>query len=155
MGPPCWFRRLCTNRRAAPLLRNCDREIGPVCGAQDTHRNALELAGPHSRTLSDRARVLAGDVAEGAAEGAETAPAGFERDVGDRPIRVAQQRGGSLDTAREQVTVRRQAECLLEGAREVRLGYAAHLREAAHGPLLVRGAVHAVLRAQQAAQQLG
>ena len=122
---------------------------------ENADRNASEIASPSPRPLPDRARALAGDVAERAAERAEAAPPGFERDVGDRPIGVAEQRGGALDAAREQIAVRREAECLFERAREVRLRYAADFRKASHGPFLVRGAVHAVLRAQQAAQQLG
>ena len=50
--------------------------------------------------------------------------------------------------------MRRDAEGLLERPREVRLGHAAHPREAPDGPLLVRGGVHPILRAEQAAQQL-
>ena len=80
---------------------------------------------------------------------------GLERDLGDGQVGVAQQRRGPLDAAREQVAVRRHAERLLERSREVRLGDAAHARQPPHGPLLVRGGVHPVLRAQQAAQQLG
>ena len=49
----------------------------------------------------------------------------------------------------------RQAEGILERAREVRLGDAAHAREPFDRPLLVRGGIHAVFRAQQPAQQLG
>ena len=51
--------------------------------------------------------------------------------------------------------MRRDAEGLLERSREVRLGDAAHAGQPRDGPLLVRGGVHPVLRAQQAAQQLG
>ncbi len=53
----------------------------------------------------------------------------------------------------EQVAVRRDAEGLLEGSREVGLGDAAHARQPPDRPLLVRGGVHPVLGAQQAAQQ--
>ena len=49
--------------------------------------------------------------------------------------------------------MRRDAEGLLERSREVGLGDAAHSRQPLDRPALVRGGVHPVLRAQQAAQQ--
>ena len=51
--------------------------------------------------------------------------------------------------------MRRNAEGLLERPREVGLGDLAHLRQAVNGPVLVRGGIHAVFRAQEAAQQCG
>src|SRR5690349_21367029 len=141
MGPPSWFRRLCTARRAAVLLRNCDREIGPVGRGQNANRHAAEIARRSPRTLPDGARILAGDVAKRAAESAEAVPPRCERDVGDWPVGIAQQRGRALDTPREQIAVRREPERLLERARKVRLGHAAHLRETPYGPLLVRGGI--------------
>src|SRR4029450_13544801 len=50
--------------------------------------------------------------------------------------------------------MRRDAEGLLERSREVGFGDSAHARQPPDGPFLVRGGVHPVLRAQQAAQQL-
>ena len=60
-----------------------------------------------------------------------------------------------LDAPREQVPVRRDAEGLLERPREVSRRDAADARQPPYGPVLVRGGVHPVFRAQQAAQQLG
>ena len=49
--------------------------------------------------------------------------------------------------------MRRETEGALEGAREMGFGNAADLREALDGPGLMGGGVHAVFRAQQAAQE--
>ena len=46
---------------------------------------------------AQRARALAGDVAEDAAERAEAVPAGVEGDLDDRQVGVAEQGGGPLD----------------------------------------------------------
>jgi chitosanase len=129
--------------------------VRPVRGIQDAHGNAPGIVHGGPRPLSDRARILAGDVAERAPERAEALPSGPERDVGDRAIGITEQRGGALDAPREQIAVRRHTEGLLERAGEMRLRHAAHAREPRDGPFLVRRRIHAVLRAQQAAQQLG
>src|SRR6187549_27527 len=50
--------------------------------------------------------------------------------------------------------MRRDAEGLLERSREVRGGDMAYARQPMHGPGLVRGGIHPILRAQQAAQEL-
>jgi hypothetical protein len=78
-----------------------------------------------------------------------------ECDFADGHLRVPQQRLGLLDAACEQVAVRRQAEGLLELTREMRRGDVTDLGEASHRPLLVRSRIHAVLGAQQPAQELG
>ncbi len=49
----------------------------------------------------------------------------------------------------------REAKGFLELAREVGRGDVAYFREALDGPFLVGGRVHAVLGAQQAAEQVG
>lgn len=49
--------------------------------------------------------------------------------------------------------MRRDAEGVLEGSREVRLGDAADARQPKDRPFLVRGGIHPVLCAQQTAQQ--
>jgi hypothetical protein len=77
----------------------------------------------------------------------------MESNLGDGEIGIAKQGARALDAPREQVTVRRQAEGLLERSREVCLGDAAHLRKTTHGPRFVRGGVHPVSRAQKAAEQ--
>ena len=123
-------------------------------GGDDAHRHRRELRGRGLRPFADGLGTLARDVAKRAPKGAETFPPGLKRDVGDRQIRVAQQRRGFLDTTSEQVAMRRNAEGLLELACEVRLGDAAYLREPLHGPGFVRSRVHAVLRAQQSAKKL-
>src|SRR5205085_7579059 len=57
--------------------------------------------------------------------------------------------------AREQVTMRRHAERIAERTREVRLRDATYFRQALDGPFLVGGDVHAVLRPEEAAEQIG
>src|SRR6185503_7374734 len=92
-----------TVRRLASLLRNCDREVGPVCGAEDAVGHAAGVVRPGPFALPDRPRALAGDVAEGTAERAQAAPARLEGDVGDGQVALAEQRLGALDPPREQV----------------------------------------------------
>ena len=72
----------------------------------------LVRGGP--RPCPDRARALAGDVAEGTPERSQTFPAGVEGNLGDGPIGVAEQRRGPLYAPREQVAMRRYAESFLE-----------------------------------------
>ena len=95
----------------------------------------------------------AGNVVEDAAESAETSPPGIESDLGDGQTGVAQQRHRTLDTPREQVTVRRNPKGLFERPREMGRGHATDSRQASHRPSLLRGGVHPVLRPQQAPQQ--
>jgi len=145
--------RLCSARGSAALLRNCAREVGPLRGAEDAGGHAAKVARGRAPTRPDRARRFAGDVAHGAAEGAEAAPADEEGDLGHGTVGVAQLGGRALDAPRDQVAVWRQSEGLLERAREMRLGDTADAGETADRPLLVRGGVHPVLRPQQPAQQ--
>ena len=123
--------------------------------AEEADGHVFELVRSGLLARPELTRALAGDVAERAPERAQAAPARLEGDLRDGQVGVAEQRRGPLDSPREQVPVRRDAEGLLEGPREVGLGDAAHARQPPDGPLLVRGGVHAVLRAQQAPQQLG
>jgi hypothetical protein len=150
-----FWRRLYIAGRAASLLRNCFRQLRPLRGGHDAHRHWRELRGRRLRALADDPGTLAGNVAKRAAEGAEALPTGLERDVGDRQIGVAKQRRGFLDAPREQIAMRRHTEGFLELPREVGFGDAAHLREPIHRPGLVRGGIHSVLCAQQAAEELG
>ena len=113
-----------------------------------------ELVRRGPRPCPDSARALAGDVAEGTSKRSQTFPARVEGDLGNGPIGVAEQRRSPLDAPREQVSMRRYAEGLLERPREMGLGDSAHSCQALHRPVLVRSGVHSVLRAQQAAQQL-
>ena len=83
-------------------------------GAENAVRYAADPVGRGACALPDRARVLAVDIAEDAPEGAEAMPTRLEGDLGDREVAVAQQRRGSLDTPREQVAVRWDAESFLE-----------------------------------------
>jgi len=124
-----------------------------VRGHEETGGNLIERVRRFSLTRTNRTGVFAGDVVEGASEGAEALPSCDESDLRDGEVGVAQQRDGALDAAREQVAVRRNAEGLLECAGEVSLRHAAHAREPADGPCVVRGRIHAVLCAQEAAQQ--
>ena len=113
----------------------------------------LEIAKAALAEEGINAHAYAFDVSD--EEGVAAGLSALERDLGDGQVRVAQQRRGPLDSTREQVPVRRDAESVLERSREVGLGHAAHARQPPDGPLLVRRGVHPVLRAQQAAQQLG
>ena len=153
MVPPFLPGRILTRASTGALLRNCAREIGAVRGAQNAGRHAGERIrrGPLARP--NDAGTLAGDVTERAPERAEAFPAGVERDVCHRQVGIAQQRGRPLDAPSEEIAMRRDAERLLERSREVRLRHAAHAREAAHRPFLVARGIHAVLRAEQAAQE--
>ena len=143
-----------SNGTKGELDADIDSFFISVRGGEITGRNsAVVRFGLHA--LAERGRALAGDVAEGAPERAQAAPARVEGDLGDGQVGVAQQGHRPLDAPREQVPVRRKAEGLFERAREVGLGDAAHARQPPDGPVLVRGGVHPVLRAQQAPQQLG
>ena len=123
--------------------------------AQNAGGHAPEPLRPGPFARPDHARTLAGNIAERAPERTQAAPARVEGDLGDGQVGVAEQRRRPLDASCEQITVRRYAEGLLERSREMGLGHAAHPREPLDGPLFVRSGVHSVLRAQQAAQQLG
>jgi len=144
-----------TGGAAAPLLRNCAGEVRPGGSPQEAQRHACRSARRGALAPAHGAGTDPGDVAEGPPEGTEALPAGGERDLGHRQLRLAQQRGGALDAQREQVAVRRDPEGVAERAREMRRGQSAHGGQAAHRPALMRGGVHAVARAQQAAQDLG
>ncbi|HUA90393.1 MAG TPA: hypothetical protein VL994_13225 [Steroidobacteraceae bacterium] len=144
-----------TGGAAAPLLRNCAGEVRPPGRPQEAQRHACRIARRGALAPAHRARTDAGDVAEGPPEGTEALPARGERDLGHRQLRLAQQRGGALDAQGEQVAVRRHPEGVAERTREVRGGQSADGGQAPHRPALVRGGVHAVPRAQQAAQEVG
>src|SRR6202011_501431 len=148
-------KRLFTARHPAPLLRNCDREIGALRSAENTVGHAAEFPrrGPHA--LPHRAGTFAGNVTEYSTEGAQARPACLEGDLGDRQIGVTEQRGRTLDTSREQVPVRWNTEGFLERSSEMGSGDVAHPRQPPHGPGLMRGRVHPILRAQQTPQKLG
>ena len=90
-------------------------------GADEAGRHPLELVRSGLLARTELTRALAGDVAERAPERSQALPAGLERDLGDGQVRVAEQRRGPLDSTREQVPVRRDAEGLLERSREVGL----------------------------------
>ena len=152
--PPFLLGRILARALPAALLRNCAREIRTMRGTQDAGGHACERV--HCRPLArpNGARAFAGDVTERAPERAEALPAGLKRDVGHRKVGIAQQGGRPLDAPSEEIAMRRNAERLLERSCEVRCRHAAHASESRHGPFLVRGGIHAVLRAQQAAQEV-
>jgi hypothetical protein len=108
-----------------------------VGGADEAGRDPLEGVRSGLLARTELTRALAGDVAEGAPERPQAVPAGLERDRGDGQVRVAEERPGPLDSTREQVPVRRDAEGLLERSREVGLGDAAHARQPPDGPLIL------------------
>src|SRR5690606_35589971 len=120
----------------ASLLRNCDREIWQQGGAHEAVGDLLERLPGRLLSFAELARAFAGHVTEGTPKRAQAAPTCLERHFGDVQIRVAQQRLGPLDVAREQVTVRGQPEGVPERTREMRLGNPAHAREPPHWPLL-------------------
>src|SRR4051812_48511866 len=60
--------------------------------------------------LAVRLRRLPVDAPEARGERAEAAEADREADLGDAPVGVAQERGGALEPARQQVLVRRLTE---------------------------------------------
>src|SRR3546814_4052669 len=105
---------------APSLIRNGDGEVGPLGGTEEAAGHLFERVRGGLFARTQFARALAGDVAEGAPERAQAVPTGLQCDVEDGHVRVAQQRGGAFDPAREQVAVRRHAEGILERAREVR-----------------------------------
>jgi hypothetical protein len=119
-------------------------------GGDDTGGDGRESRRLGLDVFAQIARAFAGDVTKGAAESAEAAPARVEGDFADRHLRVAQQRLGLLDAAREQVAMRRQAEGFLELPREMRRRQMAHPGQARHRPLFLGRGVHAVLGAQTA-----
>ena len=124
-------------------------------GPQDAGGDTTEIVRLGPRAAPNRARALAGHVSERAPEGAEAPPSRAESDVGDRQIRVTEQRRRALDAPREQVAMRRHAERLLERSGEVGLGDVAHTSQAGDGPGLVGGRVHAVPGAEETAEEVG
>src|SRR4029077_1951900 len=118
-----------------------------VGGAEEAGRHPLGLVWAGLLARTQLTRTFADDVAECAPERSQTAPAGLESDLGDGQVRVAEQRRGPLQSSREQVSVRRDAEGFLERPRKVGLGDAADACQPRDRPLLMRGSVHAVLRA--------
>ena len=144
-----------TGALPTPLLRNCCVEIGAGRCGDDACRDVAQAIRRGFSLFADITRTAAGDVAERAAESAEASPASVKCDLADRHLSVAKQGLGFFDAAGEQVSVGWKSESFLELAREVRGGDVADLGEALHGPLLVGGGVHAVLGAQQAAEEVG
>jgi hypothetical protein len=125
-----------------------------VRGTEEAHRHHSQFA-PRRGARAQRPRALADDVTKGPSETAQASPARAKGDLGHGQLRVAQERHRPLDAPREQVPVWRNAVCFLEQSREVRRGNAGDACEARDRPGLVRGGVHPILRAQQAAQYPG
>ena len=123
-------------------------------GTEETGRYEADLMPRGAGLLADGTRACAGDVAEDTPKRTETSPAGPEGNIGDGQLRIAQQGGRAFDAPREQVAMRRNAKGLFERTREVGRRHATHSRQPLHRPILMRCGVHAVLRTQQAAQQL-
>jgi hypothetical protein len=105
--------------------------------AQETTGHAAQLVRRRPGAHPDRARALSGNIAKGAAERAQALLARLESDLSDGQLGVAEQRHRPLDAPREKVPMRRDAESRFERSREVRLGDAAHPRQAQDGPRLV------------------
>src|SRR3546814_10143011 len=100
-----WSSDVCSSDLS--LLRNCDGEVGPLGGTEEATGHLFERVRGGLFARTQFARALAGDVAEGAPERAQAVPTGLQCDVEDGHVRVAQQRGGASEPAREQVAVRR------------------------------------------------
>jgi hypothetical protein len=122
---------------------------------ENTVGHGADLPCSDPGSIAHGARTLARDVVEYSTEGAQACPACLKGDVGYRLVGVTKQRGCTLDTTCEQVAVRWDTKGFLERSSEVGLGDVAHLRQALHGPGLVRGGVHPIFGAQQAPQKLG
>jgi hypothetical protein len=148
------LRRRYTGGLATPLLRNCGGEVGAQRGAEEAGGHVAALARIRQRAGAYRTGILSGDIVEDASEGAEAAPTGVEGNGGDGQVGIAQQRRGAFDATRKQVAMRRYAEGLPEGACEMRSGDPTDPGQPRHRPVFMRSHVHAVLRAQQATQQL-
>jgi hypothetical protein len=103
-----------TGQIPPPLLQNCDFQVGPVGGADEAVGHLLKLVAGSFLASAELARAFVGDVAEDAAERAETVPTGLEGDLGDRQVGVAEQRLGALDAAGEEVAMRRHPESIFE-----------------------------------------
>jgi hypothetical protein len=140
------------NSFSSSLLRNCDFQIWTAGGARNAFWDVASIMRGEPLTCSDISWGLARDISEDAPKGTEAPPTGLERDFRDGHFGVAKQRHGALDSACEQVTVRGQAEGVLEGMGEVRGRYGTHLRQSSDGPLLMRRAIHSILCPQQPAQ---
>jgi len=85
-----------------------------VRGAEDAIRYAADPVRRSACPRPDRTRVLAGDIAKDAPEGAKALPARAQSDFADGQVSVAQQCCSLLDAPREQVAVRWDAEGLFE-----------------------------------------
>ena len=72
-----------------------------------------------------------------------------EADLRDRPIGVAEQRGGTLETPRQQVLMRRLAEGAPELAAEVRRRELSRSGESRHVERLAIARVNQILRPEQ------
>lgn len=121
-------------------------------GADDARRHAFQRFRRHAGARANRARALPRDIAKRTPERPQALPAGLESNFDDGHLGVPKQRHCTLDASSEQVTVRRHSECLLERTREMRLRDATDLCQPRDRPGFVRGAVHSILRAQQATQ---
>lgn len=122
-------------------------------GADIAMGHALKIVLGCSLAHAELGGTFAGDILKSPAECAQAVPAGLECDVDDRQIGVAQQCFCPLDPPRQQVAMWRQAKGFLEGPREMRFGYSADRGQPLDRPLLLRGSIHAVLRAQKAAYE--
>jgi len=105
--------------------------------AEDAGRHVLRVVLRGSLTFAQFTRAFARDVTERSSKRPEAFPTRFKRDVGDGKLRVPKQRRGAFDSTREQVTMRWQAESILERAREVSFGNVTHASQPVDGPLLV------------------
>src|SRR4029078_7497957 len=153
MVPPFWVRSILRRAGSVSLLRNCAREIRAVRRAHDAGGRVRERVRQRALAGSKYARALADDVAKRAPEGAETLPSGVKSDLGDRQGCIGAQRGCSLDAPAQEVSMRRDAERLLERSREVGFGHAAHACEPPYRPWLLRRNVPGGLRTPQTAQK--
>ncbi|UPT64188.1 MAG: hypothetical protein M0D54_06520 [Hyphomonadaceae bacterium JAD_PAG50586_4] len=118
-------------------------------------RNLIEAMGAGLLSRAQFRGAIACDVLKDTAKRAKAAPTRLKSDLDDGHLGVAQHGLGPFDAARQQVTMRRHAEGVLERAGEMRLRDAADIGQPLDRPFLMRSRVHAILGAEQAAQQGG
>jgi hypothetical protein len=90
-----------------------------VSGADDATGHATEVLRRRPRARANRARAFTGDVVECATESPKALPPRLEGNLGDGQLGVPKQRRGPLDAPREQISVRRHPEGVLERPSEM------------------------------------
>lgn len=121
--------------------------------AQNADGHSLQLARRCPRLLTHDTWRHACDVTKDTPERPQTPPPGLQSDICDGQFAVSQQRNGPFNSSSQEISMRRNAKCILERSCEVRFGNATDFCQSRDGPVLMRCSVHPVFRAQQATQQ--